>query len=69
MKRPVSFLGLPLVALMFLSAVFAGASELKPGKNNRGGNGYSVPEPAAIALLGAGLVSLGLFARRKNKSK
>ncbi|MGZ5467561.1 MAG: PEP-CTERM sorting domain-containing protein, partial [Candidatus Aminicenantales bacterium] len=26
---------------------------------------YSAPEPAAMALLGAGLVSLGLFAKRK----
>ena len=31
--------------------------------------GYSVPEPAAIGLLGAGLVSLGIYAKRKQGKK
>jgi hypothetical protein len=34
-----------------------------------GGTTYSVAEPAAIALLGAGLVSLALYAKRKRGKK
>ena len=40
----------------------------RPG--NGGGNPIrSVAEPGAIALLGAGLVTLGIYANRKNKKK
>ncbi len=31
--------------------------------------GYSVAEPATVILLGAGLVSLGLYAKRKRNNK
>lgn len=34
-----------------------------------GSNGYSVAEPGAIALLGTGLVFLGIYAKRKQGKK
>ena len=36
---------------------------------NAGNGAVSVAEPAAIALLGAGLVSLGIYAKRKQGKK
>lgn len=42
----------------------------KPGHRGRGGKDpVSVAEPAAIALLAAGLVSLGLYAKKKRGKK
>lgn len=39
------------------------------GANSTGSSGYSVPEPQAIALLGAGLVFLGIYAKKKQGKK
>ncbi|MCX6569102.1 MAG: PEP-CTERM sorting domain-containing protein [Candidatus Aminicenantes bacterium] len=39
------------------------------GANSTGANSYAVPEPAAIALLGIGLVSLGIYAKKKQGKK
>ena len=50
----------------------ASASGYWPGHRRGGGGhggGYSVAEPAAVLLLGAGLVSLGLYAKRKRGKK
>ena len=40
-----------------------------PGPGPNGPRSFSVAEPAAIALLGAGLVSLGFYAKRKRAKK
>ncbi len=54
----------PLVILFLLAVAAVGYAQ----QRGRGGGGtYSVPEPAVIALLGAGIVSLGLYAKRKKK--
>jgi hypothetical protein len=34
-----------------------------------GSNGFSVAEPQTLALLGAGLVTLGIYAKRKQGKK
>lgn len=75
MKRIIRKLSFPL-ALLFLftwvmtAVVFAGDGP-RWRSRHRGGNGggYSVAEPAAIALLATGLVSLGLYAKRKRNKK
>ena len=65
---------LSLVLMAFVLSTVASAAELWPGwfsHHHRGTSHttdtqtYSVAEPAAILLLGAGLVSLGLYAKRK----
>jgi hypothetical protein len=56
---------LPLAVLSLAVLVSAGPRKHPGG----GGGGYSVPEPASIALLGVGLVSLGLYAKRKKNKK
>jgi len=61
--------GILLFAVSVLSAAVLNAEgPKKPGDRGRGRT-YSVAEPAAIALLGAGIVSLGLYAKRKKKKK
>ncbi len=72
---------LSLVLLVLVLSAAAGVSELWPGLfkghnstqsvNHDSGVGttavadYGMPEPAALLVLGAGLVSLGLYARLK----
>jgi hypothetical protein len=57
--------------LMLMVASIANASDFGPkkrgGKRNR--PPISVAEPAAIGLLGAGLVSLGIYAKKKRGKK
>jgi hypothetical protein len=60
--------------LVLTIASVASASELgprrKPGnRDRRPSPPVSVAEPAAIALLGAGLVSLGIYANKKRTKK
>ncbi len=40
-----------------------------PGNPKPGHNNNRVAEPAAVLLLGAGLVSLGVYARKKRNGK
>jgi hypothetical protein len=72
---------LSLVLLVLVLSAVAGVSELWPGlfkehnpapavhndpaAGTTDGPDYVLPEPAAVLLLGAGLVSLGLYARLK----
>jgi hypothetical protein len=70
MRTSAKKLCLSVFALTLLSAAILGASD-KPGKSKGHENDgtISVAEPATIVLLGAGLVSLGIYARRKKSSK
>lgn len=83
--KKAKIVALSLILLFFVLSTVASASDLWPGwfKKNRthstvtthgttngAGNGVvSVAEPAAILLLGAGLVSLGIYAKRKRGKK
>jgi hypothetical protein len=58
--------------LLWAAASAAGSSN--PGPRDKRGRDrsaqtYAVAEPASIALLGAGLVVLGVYAKRKNGKK
>ncbi len=83
--KKAKVISLSMILLFFVLSTVASASELWPGwfkKNTHAsstnhsvtsgptnGTTYSVAEPAAIMLLGAGLVSLALYARRKRAKK
>ena len=57
-----------IASLLFVLAAvasLAGAAELGPRRGRPGGPIRSVAEPAGIVLLGAGLVSLGFYAKKK----
>ena len=75
MKRGFGIAGTAVTAasLLFLFASSAAnASDLGPRQNRGRGRGnptYSVAEPSTIALLGAGLVALGFYAKRKNHKR
>lgn len=61
-------------AAVLLGAVASLAGESSQGPRiNRGRTrperSYSVAEPGSIALLGAGLVTLGIYAKKKNAKK
>ncbi len=58
--------------LLGFAASLAGESTTGPRLNRgrtRPGPTYSVSEPAAVALLGSGLVALGIYAKKKNGKK
>ena len=68
---------LSLILMFVVVSAVASASDMWPGwfksdhgtGDTGGGPVQSVAEPAAIVLLGAGLVSLGLYAKRKRAKK
>jgi len=59
-----------IILILLAVASFASAADLGP-RRRHGDRGpvRSVAEPTAIALLGAGLVSLGIYARKKRGKK
>ena len=57
-------LGFSLLMMLF---AFSAIVEAGGGWGNQSGKTSRVAEPAAIVLLGAGLVSLGIYAKRKRK--
>ncbi len=71
MKKLAGILGASAAAVsvvLWAATSAANASDFGPRHRRKGADherAYSVAEPASIALLGAGLVSLGLFARKK----
>jgi hypothetical protein len=71
MRSVLKRLSVPAVLLLVLSlATFANAGpHRRPGHHGGKGGGceppHSVAEPATLALLGAGLVSIGLYSKRK----
>lgn len=80
--KKAKVLALSLILLFFVLSTVASAAGMWPGwwKHNpktghigegstTGGNGYSVAEPLTILLLGTGLVSLGIYAKRKRGKK
>lgn len=70
MKKMLDVIRVPLTTI-FLFSCFVTAMSFAadgPGGRRRGNGGrYSVAEPAAIVLLGTGLISLGLYAKRKRR--
>ena len=66
LKLGVTFAVAFILMWVFASVSIARSSDFGPRPGGNGGR-HSVAEPAAIALLGAGLVSLGLYAKRKIK--
>jgi hypothetical protein len=68
MREVLKRLGVPAVLLLVLSlTTLANAGpRRRPG---HGGPVRTVAEPATLALLGTGLVSLGLYAKRKKAKK
>jgi len=71
MKKLAGILGASAAAVsivLWAAASAANASDFGPRHRRKGADHeqpHSVAEPASIALLGAGLVSLGLYARKK----
>ena len=59
-----------LFLLLWVVASVASAADFGPRRRpGHRGRSYNVVEPAAITLLGAGLVSLGIYAKRKRGKK
>jgi hypothetical protein len=73
MKNILRKLATPVACLFLLLWVVtsvASASDFGPRRRpGHRGRIHSVAEPAAIALLGAGFVSLGVYAKRKRGKK
>lgn len=76
MKKAAGIFGAALTGaslLAWFASSAAGASLEGPGqrrgRNRNNPPTYSVAEPASIALLGAGLIALGLYAKKKNSKK
>ena len=71
MKKIMGILRIPLTTIFVIAWVVTAISFAGDGPRRRpgGGGNYSVAEPASIALLGAGLISLGIYAKRKRNKK
>jgi len=60
----IASLGFSLLLMLF---TFSSVVNAWWGGGNQTGNTSKVAEPAAIVLLGAGVISLGIYAKRKRK--
>ena len=76
MKKVAGILGVGLAGasiLAWFASSAAGASLEGPrrglGRVRNDPGTYSVAEPASIVLLGAGLIALGIYAKKKNNKK
>jgi hypothetical protein len=58
-----------MLPLFMALSSFANTSEDRPRRRRHGQAGYFVAEPAALVLLGAGLVTNGLYAKGKRGEK
>ncbi len=58
-----------ILLMFFILSTIAGAAYSWPERQKPGGGCYRVAEPMAIVLLGAGLVSLGVYAKKKRGKK
>jgi hypothetical protein len=58
-----------ILALLVFSTALMAAAGPRHRPDRTGGTTYSVPEPQSILLLGAGLVGLGIYAKKKNGKK
>ncbi|HPW18352.1 MAG TPA: PEP-CTERM sorting domain-containing protein [Candidatus Aminicenantes bacterium] len=67
-RKLVALAGMTVLLLLAVVS-FADASGFGPRPSPGDRPSYSVAEPAAIALLGAGLVSLGIYAKKRRGKK
>lgn len=69
MKNLARKLAVPVTALFLLAWMMSTATSAYAGPRRRhhgpGGGTHTVAEPATLALLGVGLASLGLYAKKK----
>jgi hypothetical protein len=59
----------PIFNILLMLGLAASTALASGPRRPPSGRGYSVAEPTAVILLGAGLVSLGIYAKRKFKNK
>jgi hypothetical protein len=74
MKRGLGLVGTAMTGAAMLfwfasSAVGGTARAMPPYYKQAAAPGTAAAQPSTIALLGAGLVALGVYARRKNHKK
>jgi hypothetical protein len=55
--------------LFWFASSAAGAPQAAPPGQRGARPAYATAEPSTIALLGAGLVALGVYAKRKNHKR
>jgi PEP-CTERM motif len=74
MKRGLGLVGTAMTGaamLFWFASSSAGASHAGPPQYRPVGGKTAIPvaEPSTIALLGAGLIALGVYAKRKNHKR
>ena len=69
MKNLLRKLAVPLAVLFLLSWVLLAATPVNAGPRDPNKPPCRVPEPGTLAMLGTGLVSVGLYALKKSKRR
>jgi hypothetical protein len=72
MKRGFGLLGTAVTSaamLFWFASAAAGAPQAGPPGQRAKGPAIAATEPSTIALLGAGLIVLGVYAKRKNHKR